>query len=168
MISSLLFSFKWLSLSLSLCFSPTVEEREPPTFNCQLFSKHEINVPQDSVVTWPFCFQMCFSTCNRLFVMSPGVDSGKLGEGLWLARGENGFGACFCSLLNTGKCRAFYFYFPEDNPLEKKNPQYWYWKEIWARDEQLFKNSISPNKKLKYFSFKWGRLLGFPVILFLI
>ena len=69
-------------------FSPTVEERETPTFNCQLFSKHEINVPQDSGVMWPFCFQLCFSTCNRLFVMSPGVDSGKLGRGVGCQGGK--------------------------------------------------------------------------------
>lgn len=77
-----------LSPSPPPCFSPTVEERETPTFNCQLFSKHEINVPQDSGVMWPFCFQMCFSTCNRLFVMSPGVDWGKLGRGVGCQGGK--------------------------------------------------------------------------------
>lgn len=32
--------------------------------NCQVFSKHWINAGQTFVVTWPYCFQMDFPTCN--------------------------------------------------------------------------------------------------------
>lgn len=45
---------------LPLPFSPTVEKRETPTFNCQLFFKHEINVPQDSGGNVTFLFSDVF------------------------------------------------------------------------------------------------------------
>ena len=40
-------------------------------------------------------------------------------EGVWVAKGGNEFGD-FLFPFNTGKLRAFYFYLPEDNSLEKK------------------------------------------------
>lgn len=37
-----------------------------------------------------------------------------------VAREENRFGACFCSLLDTERLIAFWFYFLKDNPQGEK------------------------------------------------
>lgn len=70
--------------------------------------------------------------------MSLHTEQGKLGEGVPVARG-GGLGACFCSLLNLGKLKAFYFYFLEDSPWGKGEVGI-HGTDIEIKSEQLMSN----------------------------
>lgn len=66
------------------------------------------------------------------------------------------------------KAQSIHFCIQEDNPLGWKNSRYWYWKEGWAINEQLFKNNIPQNNNLinRLLFFLMTKSFGAPLMLF--